>query len=201
MFIKHKKINGYFLDSPCMVSDVGKIIDDEIKNNLLGKNVVIQAISTQERSETYLDTIKKLVLSDIKGCNYSITNKSQYSVPNADIFGVEYEIAANSVIAENFMKKFIEVPKKYGCSPLRIDIFSFYDSACLERIEKDIFSESVSDAFKFKGDKDDVCYPVSISLRYLFSFYHLLNLRFQLSLKGLFWCFQNIKSKSHVWPY
>lgn len=140
----------YTVKTQTNYSSIGNKIDEFLKNNFLGENLVIRAISCSERAQSAEETIKTILANGTDRTNKDIKGRGYEKHDDIDIFGVKNQINENTKTGEIFVRNFYEQPLKHGSNPLKIDLLVLYDSNKLEKVEKSITGKKMDDAYKFK---------------------------------------------------
>jgi len=116
---------------------IGAKIDAVVKENFLGKSVVIRCISSKEHPGKSLDelvgVIKKIGIDrydpEIKGDRYeNLQNK------HIDLFGLDFKVTRKSKMLQQLIEPFYSWPLKENREPIRLDLVLIYDRAKLKRV-------------------------------------------------------------------
>lgn len=148
--ISYLKIPEYDISKQDLdFSKIAKPIDDEIKKYFLEEDVIIRAISSSERHTDFMGTIYELIMHGYDKVNERLRVRGK-NCPEAELWGVQHTVLPESVIAQNFLEKFYQIPVNQDSEPLKIDIFTIYDASKLEEIKKDIYGKDIKHTYKFK---------------------------------------------------
>lgn len=116
---------------------IGKVIDDEVKKQFLGKTVVLRGIASSEHPGKTVDELVDIISktgtdkydTERKGDRYeNIENK------HIDLFGVLASVAEDSEMSKVIIWGFYHSAKEVHGYPVRIDIIIIYDASQLEQI-------------------------------------------------------------------
>lgn len=115
---------------------IGAKIDAVIRKHFLWQRVAIRCLGSQEHdipSDKLVRIIKKLGTDKYdpkrKGEKYENVEGRRI-----DFFALDFKIARNGGIMENFIEPFYTYPKMEGRRPIRIDIIIIYDLSKLRRV-------------------------------------------------------------------
>lgn len=140
---------------------IGKIVDDEIKKNFLGKSIVVRGIASSEHPDKSIDELIEIISKigtdkynpERKGDRYeNIENK------HIDLFGVPATVAEDSEIFKVIVWGFYHSAKAVHGYPVRIDVVIIYDAAQLDQVfhRYEGRDDIKDDGFVFRSPEDKV---------------------------------------------
>lgn len=136
---------------------IGKIVDDEIKKQFLGRSVVVRGVASSEHSNKTTDELIEIIKKtgtdrydpDRRGDRYeNIGGK------HIDLFGVPALVAKDSEIFKVIAWGFYHSAKATHGYPVRIDVVTIYDADQLNQVlhQYEGRDDIKDDGFSFKED-------------------------------------------------
>lgn len=146
-------VPGYTTNKTVDYENIGKKLDKIIKQNFLGKKVLIRCVGSKDhvglKIDELIDTIKKIG-TDRYDPERKMIFHDFYSKHNPDLFASPYTVTETTPSMRQLIEEFYEKTTGDRKIGIRADVILVYDPRKLKMIKHVYENQDWSDCFTFK---------------------------------------------------
>jgi hypothetical protein len=149
----------YSIDSEPADKEIGKIVDDELKKNFMGKSILVRGIASSEHPGKTIDELVNII-QETGTDRYDPARKGDryenVEDKHIDLFAFPETITPESEVFSKVVWGFYHSAKAVHGYPVRIDIVMIYDASQLQQVthKYEGRDEIKDDGFAFKDQEN-----------------------------------------------